>query len=84
FRSTSTQVKEKPDGVIKRPYRDGVTADGITQRKYNYIRAEQLFRAEKGLRLLDDASVPVLPKFGDDRRHSPEIQAFIEQMEAKQ
>lgn len=37
--------------------RDGVTADGITQRKYNYIRAEQLFRAEKGLRLLDDASV---------------------------
>ncbi len=27
--------------------RDGVTADGITERKYNYIRAEQLFRAEK-------------------------------------
>ncbi|HGF7224960.1 TPA: type II secretion system secretin GspD [Vibrio cholerae] len=86
FRSTSSQVEKKNLMVFIKPtiIRDGVTADGITQRKYNYIRAEQLFRAEKGLRLLDDASVPVLPKFGDDRRHSPEIQAFIEQMEAKQ
>ncbi len=86
FRSTSSQVEKKNLMVFIKPtiIRDGVTADGITQRKYNYIRAEQLFRAEKGLRLLDDASVPVLPKFGDARRHSPEIQAFIEQMEAKQ
>ncbi|WP_042989857.1 type II secretion system secretin GspD [Vibrio cholerae] len=86
FRSTSSQVEKKNLMVFIKPtiIRDGMTADGITQRKYNYIRAEQLFRAEKGLRLLDDASVPVLPKFGDDRRHSPEIQAFIEQMEAKQ
>ncbi|EGR4314235.1 type II secretion system secretin GspD [Vibrio cholerae] len=86
FRSTSSQVEKKNLMVFIKPtiIRDGVTADGITQRKYNYIRAEQLFRAEKGLRLLDDASVPVLPKFGDDRHHSPEIQAFIEQMEAKQ
>ncbi|PAR38157.1 type II secretion system protein GspD [Vibrio metoecus] len=86
FRSTSSQVEKKNLMVFIKPtiIRDGVTADGITQRKYNYIRAEQLFRAEKGLRLLDDASVPVLPKFGDDRRHPPEIQAFIDQMEAEQ
>ncbi|MCR9385650.1 type II secretion system secretin GspD [Vibrio metoecus] len=86
FRSTSSQVEKKNLMVFIKPtiIRDGMTADGITQRKYNYIRAEQLFRAEKGLRLLDDASVPVLPKFGDDRRHPPEIQAFIDQMEAEQ
>ncbi|EEZ01121.1 type II secretory pathway component PulD [Vibrio sp. RC586] len=86
FRSTSSQVEKKNLMVFIKPtiIRDGVTADGITQRKYNYIRAEQLFRAEKGLRLLDDTSVPVLPKFGDDRRHPPEIQAFIDQMEVEQ
>jgi len=86
FRSTSSQLEKKNLMVFIKPtiIRDGMTADGITQRKYNYIRAEQLFRAEKGLRLLDDASVPVLPKFGDDRRHPPEIQAFIDQMEAEQ
>ncbi|WP_278182781.1 type II secretion system secretin GspD [Vibrio misgurnus] len=85
FRSTSSQLEKKNLMVFIKPtiIRDGMTADGITQRKYNYIRAEQLFRAEKGLRLLDDASVPVLPKFGADQLHPPEIQAFIEQMDLK-
>nr|WP_158161861.1 type II secretion system secretin GspD [Vibrio mimicus] len=86
FRSTNSQVEKKNLMVFIKPtiIRDGVTADGITQRKYNYIRAEQLFRAEEGLRLLDDVSVPVLPKFGVEHHHPPEIQAFIDQMEAEQ
>jgi general secretion pathway protein D len=62
--------------------RDGMTADGITQRKYNYIRAEQLYKADQGLKLMDDGNIPVLPKYGDDKRHPAEIQAFIEQMES--
>ncbi|ELV8624563.1 type II secretion system secretin GspD [Vibrio cidicii] len=84
FKSTSTQVEKKNLMVFIKPtiIRDGMTADGITQRKYNYIRAEQLYKADQGLKLMDDGNIPVLPKFGDDKRHPAEIQAFIEQMES--
>ncbi len=85
FKSTSTQVEKRNLMVFIKPtiIRDGVTADGISQRKYNYIRAEQLFKADQGLKLMDDSNIPVLPKFGDDIQHPAEIQAFIEQLEAK-
>ncbi|EGR0208512.1 type II secretion system protein GspD [Vibrio vulnificus] len=83
FKSTNTQVEKKNLMVFIKPtiIRDGMTADGITQRKYNYIRAEQLYKAEQGLKLMDDGHIPVLPKFGEDKRHPAEIQAFIDQME---
>ncbi|GEA51281.1 type II secretion system protein GspD [Vibrio inusitatus NBRC 102082] len=85
FKSTSTQVEKKNLMVFIKPtiIRDGMTADGITQRKYNYIRAEQLYKAEEGLRLMSDDLVPVMPKFGDEARRPSELQAFIEQVEAK-
>ncbi len=85
FRSTSSQVEKKNLMVFIKPtiIRDGMTADGITQRKYNFIRAEQLFNADKGMRLMDDANIPVLPEYGKEITHPAEIQAFIDQMEAK-
>ncbi|EGQ9313114.1 type II secretion system secretin GspD [Vibrio vulnificus] len=83
FKSTNTQVEKKNLMVFIKPtiIRDGMTADGITQRKYNYIRAEQLYKAEQGLKLMDNDHIPVLPKFGEDKLHPAEIQAFIDQME---
>ncbi len=83
FKSTSTQVEKKNLMVFIKPtiIRDGMTADGITQRKYNFIRAEQLYKAEQGLKLLADDNIPVLPKFGAEMNHPAEIQAFINQME---
>ncbi len=85
FKSTSTQVEKKNLMVFIKPtiIRDGMTADGITQRKYNYIRAEQLFKADQGLKLMDDDNIPVLPRFSEERRHPAEIQAFLEQMDVK-
>ena len=85
FKSTSTQVEKKNLMVFIKPtiIRDGMTADGITQRKYNFIRAEQLYKADQGLKLMKDSKIPVLPEFGDDIRHSAEIQAFLDQMEAQ-
>lgn len=32
--------------------RDGMAADGVSQRKYNYMRAEQIYRDEQGLSLM--------------------------------
>ncbi|MCG7496772.1 type II secretion system secretin GspD [Vibrio sp. Of7-15] len=86
FKSTSTQVEKKNLMIFIKPtiIRDGVTADGISQRKYNYIRAEQLFKADQGLKLLPDSGIPVLPEFGEEfSQHSPEIRAFLEQLESK-
>ncbi|ARP39535.1 type II secretion system secretin GspD [Vibrio syngnathi] len=85
FKSTSTQVEKKNLMVFIKPtiIRDGMTADGITQRKYNFIRAEQLYKAEQGLKLMDNDNIPVLPKFGDSMNHPAEIQAFIDQMETE-
>ncbi len=85
FRSTTTQVEKKNLMVFIKPtiIRDGMTADGITQRKYNYIRAEQLYKSDKGLKLMDSNNIPVLPKFGDNQTRPVEIQAFINQVDAK-
>nr|WP_217273003.1 type II secretion system secretin GspD [Vibrio coralliilyticus] len=85
FKSTSSQMQKSNLMVFIKPtiIRDGVTADGITQRKYNFIRAEQLYKADQGLKLMNDAQTPVLPKFGEDISHPAEIQAFLDQMETK-
>ncbi|MEZ9320039.1 MULTISPECIES: type II secretion system secretin GspD [unclassified Vibrio] len=85
FKSTSTQVEKKNLMVFIKPtiIRDGMTADGITQRKYNFIRAEQLYKAEQGLKLMDDDNIPVLPKFGESMNYPAELQAFIDQMETE-
>ncbi|MGC9459659.1 type II secretion system secretin GspD [Vibrio genomosp. F10] len=85
FKSTSTQVEKKNLMVFIKPtiIRDGMTADGITQRKYNFIRAEQLYKAEQGLKLMDDNNIPVLPAYGKDISHPAEIQAFFDQMDTE-
>ncbi|MCR9964381.1 type II secretion system secretin GspD [Vibrio antiquarius] len=83
FKSTSTQTEKRNLMVFIKPtiIRDGMTADGITQRKYNFIRAEQLYKADQGLKLMADEKIPVMPAFGQERQHPIEIQAFIDQME---
>ena len=85
FKSTRSEKRKRNLMVFIKPtiMRDGLTADGITQRKYNFIRAEQLYKAEEGIKLMEDVPVPVLPKFGDEIRHPAEIQAFLDQMEAQ-
>ncbi len=84
FKSTSTSVEKRNLMVFIKPtiIRDGMTADGITQRKYNYIRAEQLYKAQEGLKLLSDDGIPVLPELKNNPpRYPAEIQVFIDQLE---
>lgn len=85
FKSTNTTKAKTNLMVFIKPtiIRDGVTADGITQRKYNYIRAEQLYRADQGLRLMPNTQTPVLPKYGDDISLPPEVRAFVAQLETQ-
>lgn len=41
--------------------RDGMAADGVSQRKYNYMRAEQIYRDEEGISLMPETTQPILP-----------------------
>lgn len=84
FKSTNTTKSKTNLMVFIKPtiLRDGVTADGITQRKYNYIRAEQLYKAEQGLKLMPFTESPVLPKYGQNRSLPPEVQALMMQLES--
>ncbi|WP_413466715.1 type II secretion system secretin GspD [Photobacterium sp.] len=83
FKSTNTTTQKRNLMVFIKPtiIRDGVTADGITQRKYNYIRAEQLYKADQGLKLMPNTMPPVLPKFGDNIELPAEVRAFVAQLE---
>ncbi|HCH02246.1 MAG TPA: type II secretion system protein GspD [Vibrio sp.] len=82
FSYTNTTKEKKNLMVFIKPtiIRDGMSIDGLSRRKYNYIRAEQLYKAQKGLKLLPNAKTPVLPKFGQGARQPAEIQAFLEQL----
>ncbi|MFH0255721.1 type II secretion system secretin GspD [Vibrio rumoiensis] len=82
FSYTSNSKEKKNLMVFIKPtiIRDGMSIDGLSRRKYNYIRAEQLYRAQKGLKLLPNTETPVLPKFGQDSRQPAEVQAFLDQL----
>lgn len=82
FSYTNTTKEKKNLMVFIKPtiIRDGMSIDGLSRRKYNYIRAEQLYKAQKGLKLLPNAETPVLPKLGQGERQPAEIQAFLEQL----
>jgi general secretion pathway protein D len=78
FKSTSTETEKKNLMLFIKPtiIRTGLTADGVTQRKYNYIRAEQLLRAQDGVKLMPDAKKPVLPDYKSDAVMPAEVRAL--------
>ncbi|MCZ5936386.1 type II secretion system protein GspD, partial [Escherichia coli] len=55
--------------------RDGMAADGVSQRKYNYMRAEQIYRDEQGLSLMPHTAQPILPS--QNQALPPEVRAFL-------
>ncbi|EDV7203271.1 type II secretion system protein GspD [Salmonella enterica subsp. enterica serovar Bredeney] len=77
FKSTADKKEKRNLMVFIRPtiLRDGMAADGVSQRKYNYIRAEQIYRDEQGLSLMPHTAQPVLP--AQNQALPPEIRAFL-------
>ncbi|HBA9264675.1 TPA: general secretion pathway protein D, partial [Escherichia coli] len=47
----------------------------VSQRKYNYMRAEQIYRDEQGLSLMPHTAQPVLP--AQNQALPPEVRAFL-------
>ncbi|MEZ8030055.1 type II secretion system protein GspD [Enterovibrio norvegicus] len=82
FKSTSSGKTKRNLMLFIKPtiIRTGLTADGITQRKYNYIRAEQIFRAQEEVKLMPGVTTPVLPEFGNDLTMPAEIRAILSEL----
>ncbi len=79
FKSTANKKEKRNLMVFIRPtiLRNGLAADGISQRKYNYIRAEQIYRDEQGLSLMPQTAQPILPTYGQ-QPVAVEVQAFLQ------
>jgi general secretion pathway protein D len=79
FKSTSTSVSKRNLMVFIRPtiIRDGVTMNEISQKKYQYIRAEQLKRQSQGIPLMPFTESPSLPEWDDKLSLPPSFENYI-------
>ncbi|MCH8537055.1 MAG: type II secretion system protein GspD, partial [Alkalimonas sp.] len=64
--------------------RDGATMSEMSQRKYNYIRAEQLERDQRGIQLMPRTPQAVLPEWDDSLILPPTFDEYLQQQERKQ
>lgn len=83
FRSTSTTKRKRNLMVFIRPtiMREGGVMNEVSQRKYNYMRAQQLTEQDNGIKLMPATDKPVMPVWGQERQLPPEIQKKLDEME---
>ena len=81
FKSTSTTKRKRNLMVFIRPtiIRDGITMNKISHRKYNFIRAEQLKREEKGIALMPLTDTPTLPDWNDELELPPSFEEYLQE-----
>ncbi|MBU3005860.1 type II secretion system secretin GspD [Paraglaciecola arctica] len=79
FKSTSTSVSKRNLMVFIRPtiVRDGVTMNDISQKKYQYIRAEQLKRQAEGIPLMPFTDGPSLPEWDEKLSLPPSYEDYL-------
>lgn len=85
FKSTSNTVRKRNLMVFIRAriIRDGEIMDEISKDKYNYIRAEEMKAQERGIELMDDAKLPILPEWNDELTLPPSFDEYIEEKSEK-
>ncbi|MDX3772719.1 type II secretion system secretin GspD [Chromatiaceae bacterium AAb-1] len=83
FKSTSVTKQKRNLMVFIRAsiVRDGNAMSGISQRKYNYIRAQQLERDEQGIKLMPFTRQTVLPEWDESLILPPTFEEFMQQQE---
>lgn len=86
FKSTSVTKRKRNLMVFIRAtiVRDGSAISGISKQKYNYIRAEQLKRDEKGIRLMPRTPQAILPEWDDSLKLPPSFEQYMEQQNQPQ
>ncbi len=87
FKSTSTSKRKRNLLVFIRPtiMRDSESMNSLSNRKYNFIRAEQSKQREDGIDLMPFEKSPVLPKWDDSMTLPPTYEQYLnEQLEKEQ
>lgn len=86
FKSTSVNTRKRNLMVFIRPtiVRDDTRMDGLSSRKYSYIRAQQLAQREKGLSLRSDERIPVLPEWDEFKTLPPGFSVPLRDDEVKE
>jgi len=56
----------------------------ISKEKYNYIRADEIRKQEEGLSLMDDAKMPLLPKWNDKLALPPSFDEYMKDNNLKE
>lgn len=81
FKSTSVTTRKRNLMIFIRPtiIRDDSTMGQLSQRKYSYMRAQQIEQRERGISLRSNDTVPVLPEWDDDADLPPEYQRFLDE-----
>lgn len=85
FKSRSNTKTKRNLVVFLRPtiIRDGTTMNYLSNRKYNYIRAQQLEQYNRGdIPLLDDEKRPVLPEWNDALALPPSFEEYLKDRKA--
>lgn len=81
FKSTSVTTRKRNLMVFIRPtiIRDDTRMGQLSERKYSYIRAQQIEQRQRGISLRRNDTVPVLPEWGDDADLPLEYQRFLDE-----
>lgn len=85
FRSTSASKRKRNLMIFIRAtiMRDDGLLSEVSQRKYNYVRAQQLAQGEKGINLMPGAETPAMPEFDDTLIIPPTFDEYLQKKEAQ-
>ena len=81
FKSTANTVRKTNLMVFLRAtiIRDGALMSELTKEKYNYIRAQEILKQERGLSLMDDSALPLIPEWEEQLSLPPSFDKYMEQ-----
>jgi general secretion pathway protein D len=86
FKSTTTSKRKRNLMVFIKPtiVRDGMTMNEISQKKYNYIRAQQLHRQSQGIPLMPFKEGPSLPEWNESLTLPPSFEEYLSDEEKQE
>ncbi|XQW87013.1 type II secretion system secretin GspD [Thalassotalea piscium] len=86
FKSTSTTSRKRNLMVFLRPtiIREGTRMNDISKEKYNFIRAQELEQIDRGLSLMTDEKLPLLPEWNDALALPPSFDEYTEKKQSEQ
>ncbi|GAA0671955.1 MULTISPECIES: type II secretion system secretin GspD [Rheinheimera] len=85
FRSTSSSKRKRNLMIFIKPtiMRDDGLLSEVSQRKYNYVRAQQLAQGEKGINLMPGAETPAMPEFDETLIIPPTFDEYLQKKQAQ-